>query len=421
MRNNSISFLIKNGFLHIFSSNVLNKIIQFCSGVVLIRLFSKETYGQWTYANNILSFFLLFEGLGVCNSLLQFGSESSNSERHVELLRYSLKYGLIVDIALSFLILFISTIIDLPIKGSSQILLFSSLIPVFSVVFNIYESFLRATLRNSLFSILSVVHTGLTLICMILGVYFYDIYGAIIGRYFAWIIVDFIALIFIKKDCKTIVTKITFDNKEKKEFNKYAFITTASNSLSSILYLIDTFLVGIVIKDTIAVASYKTATLIPFAIDFIPLSIMTFFYPYFAKENKNIEKIRHRYLKLLKYLGLLNFFISTFLFALAPILISFLFGRQYTDSVLPFRILAIGYFFAGTFRIPAGNILGCLRMVKVNLFVSVVSGILNIILDILFINLWGPVGAAISTFSIFLVSCILSNSYVFIYFKKKTI
>ena len=64
------------------------------------------------------------------------------------------------------------------------------------------------------------------------------------------------------------------------------------------------------------------------------------------------------------------------------------FGNTYSDAVIPFRILSIGYFFAGTFRIPAGNVLSALRKVNINLLVAIASGLLNIILNILLIKLF---------------------------------
>lgn len=78
---NKIDFLVKKGFFYIFSSNVVNKIIQFASGIFLVRLLSKEEFGIYSYAQNILSFFLLFSGLGVTSGMLQYISETSEDKK----------------------------------------------------------------------------------------------------------------------------------------------------------------------------------------------------------------------------------------------------------------------------------------------------------------------------------------------------
>jgi len=74
---------------------------------------------------------------------------------------------------------------------------------------------------------------------------------------------------------------------------------------------------------------------------------------------------------------------------------------------------------AGSFRIPAGNVIASVRKVKINLYNSILSGVLNILLDIVLIYKFGSIGAAIATTSIFIISSIISNVYLFIYFKKQ--
>ena len=115
---------------------------------------------------------------------------------------------------------------------------------------------------------------------------------------------------------------------------------------------------------------------------------------------------------------ILNASISFGLFIFAPFIIQLVFGSAYSDSVVPFRVLSIGYFFAGTFRIPAGNLLGAIKKVKEGLYEALICGLLNIILDVLFILWWGATGAAISTSCIYVVSGIIVNGYMCYYLNK---
>ena len=184
------------------------------------------------------------------------------------------------------------------------------------------------------------------------------------------------------------------------------------------MYLLDIFLIGIILKEEEIVASYKTATLIPFTLTFIPLSVMIFAYPYFAKNFKDTGKVKNHFYEMQKYLIILNLIISSILVIFAPLIIKTIFGSQYLDSIVPFRILSIGYFIAGSFRIPAGNVIASIRKVKINLYNSILSGVLNILLDIVLIYKLRSTGAAIATTSIFIISSVISNTYLFIYFKK---
>lgn len=86
-----------------------------------------------------------------------------------------------------------------------------------------------------------------------------------------------------------------------------------NNGVSFLVYIIDVFLIGVITEDMNVLASYKTATLIPFALTFIPSTIMTFVYPYFANHQNDKNWVRNHYMKLLKYCLGLNLCISLFL------------------------------------------------------------------------------------------------------------
>lgn len=62
-------------FLSVFGSTAINKIISFASGIVLVRLISKSEYGIFSYANNLLNFFMIACGLGAASGILQMCSE----------------------------------------------------------------------------------------------------------------------------------------------------------------------------------------------------------------------------------------------------------------------------------------------------------------------------------------------------------
>jgi O-antigen/teichoic acid export membrane protein len=182
---------------------------------------------------------------------------------------------------------------------------------------------------------------------------------------------------------------------------------------------LDVFLIGLILKDTNILASYKTATLIPFGLNFIPLSIMIFSGPYFTKMSQNYEDLRYYYMKLKKSLFLLNCFICLGLYIFASDIIIIFFGDSYIDSITIFKVLVVGYFIAGTFRIPNGNLIASIGKVKLNLFVAIVSSIFNVILDIILIPKYGSLGAAIATVSVFIVSSLITEAYLIKTFNLK--
>ena len=418
MRNNrDLSFLIKNGFFHIFSANVINKIIQFGISVVIVRLITKEAFGQWSYANNILNFFLLVDGLGVSSGLLQFASASRSEEERLSYLKYALLIGIAFNSILAIAVLFFCYFFELPVDGSTEILRMLSLTPLITIFFGILQIYLRAKLRNKEFSFVTVVNTITFFVGVLIGGYFFQVTGIVWGRYLAYIVSTVVAIWFLKDYYRSFF-RVGIPSKEnRKQFLEFSVVCMLSNSISQALYLMDTFLIGIMIHSDLVIASYKTATLIPFALNFIPSSVMTFAYPYFARYKDDKSLIKNYYLKMQRYLFLLNSLISALLIFFTPLVIKILFGSSYLDAVIPFRILSFGYLIAGTFRIPSGNVIASLGKVQVNFYNAVISGGANIVLDIILIKYYGSVGAAIATVLVFIISSIVSVWYLRKYLK----
>jgi O-antigen/teichoic acid export membrane protein len=145
---------------------------------------------------------------------------------------------------------------------------------------------------------------------------------------------------------------------------------------------------------------------------------MVFIYPYFAAHNTDFNWIKKYSIKLFQGLACVNALISIVLCVGAPLIIHLFWGEKYMDSVAPFRILSISYFFLATFRVPAGNILAMLRKVKVNLLVSIISGIANVVFCYVFIRAWGSIGAALATLVVVVISSLIAFPYLLHHIKK---
>ena len=255
---------------------------------------------------------------------------------------------------------------------------------------------------------------SISLLCfMLIGAYFFDVRGVLGGRYLANIITVVIG-VTIATNCRQVFgTPLeAFPVQERKKFLRFSFITCIDNVFSQLLYNIDVFAIGIVIGTTVSIASYKAATTIPFALSFISTSVITYVYPIFVRNLNNIDWVREHYKKLVLSLIVINGVIAVICFALAPFIIRLVFGSKYLDAVPCFRILILGYWISSSFRVPGGNVLSMLLQAKSNMIISVSSGVLNIILDVVLIRQMGSIGAAIATTTIYIVTSIASNTVV---------
>lgn len=80
----------------------------------------------------------------------------------------------------------------------------------------------------------------------------------------------------------------------------------------------------------------------------------------------------------------------------APFLILLIYGEEYTMSIAVFEILIISIGLS-YFTYPLGLILDASNYQRINMNIMFFSIILNILLNYIFINLYGVVGAAIAT------------------------
>ena len=285
------------------------------------------------------------------------------------------------------------------------------LVPLLTVVMMLFTILLRANFENKKYAILNLTQTIASYAFLIPMAYIWGIKGAILSRYF-YIIITIILGIFLTR---RLIIKTDKDNQltksEKKSFTKYALVTQVNNTIGSLLIYIDTFMIGLLIATTESVALYKVASTIPMALEFLPNCVMVYVLPYFVLHNKDKKWIKDNYNKLIK-IGII--FYGLFSLALivgSKLIIDILYTPEYSEAVLPFIVLIIGFFFSATFKIPTNNILFAMRKMRVKLVITISSGILNIILNVSFINHFGIIGAAITTTIINIFSSALGVWY----------
>lgn len=417
MNKEDIKSILSKGLIQIFSANFINKIVQFMTVLFLTNIISVNEYGAFSYAQNTMSFALLLEGLGVTAGILQYSSVEKGKKEKYKFFNFGIKIGFVFNILVSIGLMLYATFGPVAIQSSRQYLIIMAFIPVINIIYNSIQAYLRASLRNKEFSRLTVFNTVIYFIATVLLSYLMGANGLILGMYIAYLSTVLLGAYFIRDDIKLFkYTKMDSRSAEIK-FLKYSIITVLSNAMSQILYLLDTQLIGVFTKDEAILAAYKVATTIPFNITFIPLSLMVFAYPYFAQNKDNKEWIKGKLSILIKGLGVLNLLISLGGIILAKPIFYILFPK-YMSAIGCFRVLMLGYFISGTFRIPYGNILASLGDARANLINAIFSGVANIILDVILIKKYGSIGAAYATLMVFIISSIIHYIFINKYINK---
>lgn len=416
-----IKKLYQTGFFHIFSANIINKILLFCNGIFIVKVLSKESFGIYSYSQNLLSLFLLFSGLGINNGLLQFVSRS-NEEESEDIFRFTLRLGVIINIFLTIIVVLYCKFGNFKIEEGRKILFYMIGFPIFTIIIDSFLIYWRAELKNKEMSILSTINTLSTVIFMIIGGYLYDLPGVILGKYIGFIVVVIVIIKYTTlEEIKSYLLKTKLTFKLKKEIIKYSLAAQVNNSIISFIHMIDIFSIGLLIGDKYILASYKAANVIPFGLEFIPNSIMIYIYPYFVRNNRDKEWIRKNYKKVMYILFIMNLFLVGFLLAFGKIIILKIFGQEYIDSIKIFKVLCIGYFITGTFRVLGATMLLILEKPKYNIYSSILACFSNVILNLIFVKNLGSIGAAYSTLGVFIIWSLIVNIFVYKNLKKEVV
>lgn len=411
--------VLKIGLGHVFSAYAINKIIAFLTNMLIVRFMSKSEYGLFCSAFNIYTIFNIFTGLGMLSSELLFCTEARNIDEKKAIYKYTLVCGFLVDIAFGALMALYGLLDLASIKESSLlIVLFSGLLAI-EYIMQYLLVYYRTKLDNKRFSYLSTINSASYLVFGSIGALWSGAIGTIIGRYFAMIITIIIGLLFLKGDFTDFINNKKIHISLKKEIWVYSIKMGVSSFLNQVIYLIDVALISFIIANSEIVASYKLATLIPEGLSFVPQAIIVTFIPYYVKNQKDNAWLKSNTKKLICSLAIINLLITILLLLFAPVIIQIIGGRQYSDSVYYFRVLSISYFFLSTFRLLSTNILAIFRKTSFNLIMAGITGVTNIILDIVLINKFQAMGAAWATVISVVVASALSFPYLLrlIYFK----
>ena len=410
--------LLHTGFFHIFGAGTINKIVSALLSIIVVRILSKEDFGIYSYVYNLVSFFVLFNGLGATSALLQLGCEAKSNGAIASVLRYATKMGIRFDFLLAILVLIVS-FVPLGFPESTLLLRLYALYPLVIFLFDIKIMMFRIKFYNKQYALLTNIQTVFLALLSIAGALCWQVVGLVVGQYLAYILSSGVAWAMSLK------LRIQEDEGADSDFDKKAYwkisvTSSINNGLGSALTLVGVFFVGLLCNNESAVAEYKVATTIPFALLFIPSAVVTYLYPYFVKHKDDVEWSLSRYLQL-SMIGLAAYgTVVVFFCVLGDSIISLVFGAQYESATQAFRIIMVGFFVTAALRQPTGNLLVTQRKLWFNTATGTISLVVCCAACVALIPIWGIEGAAWAyTFSMMAGAIFSVPYYVFVLFRKK--
>lgn len=397
----------------VFAGTTISMLFGFLSVVVIARVFSRAEYGVFSLALTILSVLLVIATLGFPNSLpreVAFYREKEPS-RIGSLILTALVIVLLTSLAVTLFLVsgsvYIAQVFNeerliYALKIVSLALPFSALTGTFVAI---SQGFGRVRekvyFQNLLYPFLwfSLVGIG-----VIVKVEFYYVFVA-------YVVAQMIAFFALIADVFRLgLFKLgSIDLKLGKELVMFSVPLMFTGIAGFVMTWTDTLMVGYY-KTSEVVGLYNSAT--PLA-KLLPIFLTSagFIYPPLATAlyaQGKIEELKRVYQVLTKWIFLATLPLFAMMFLFPEATIGFFFGAKYLEASRALQILALGFMFHVLLGLN-GLSLVVIKESKFVMYSTLISAVVNVVLNVLLIPTYGIEGAAIATAISYFVTNVLNS------------
>ena len=383
--------ITKNAAFMTFAS-IGQKIVAFSYFAIIARTIGAEGTGKYTLALSFTTIFVVFVDLGLTNVLVR---EAAKAKEKIQTY-----FSTIISVKIMLGILsYIGAVVVINLLGYS--------VEIKHLVYLSAMTMLFDSLHLSIYGVLRAIgdlkYEAISIVCsqiltLIMGSLF-----LFLGYPLIFLILSFTIPSFLNVCYATIVLykkyKISLKPKYDSVIFKYIGKITIPFALAAIFARVYSYIDSVILSKLagdIALGWYSIPYKITYAFQFVPLALVAAMYPRFSEHFVgNKDRLAYIFEQGIKYLLIVVFPIAVGIGILADDIILTLFTDEFTNSVLPLKILLVGLVFSYV-SFPIGAFLNaCNRQVTQTVIVAVVM-IINIVLNFVLIPEYGVVGAAIA-------------------------
>lgn len=404
------NFLLRKG-QYVFFSLLIAKICAFLGALFLIRILPENQFGTMSIVASVFAVFAPFSGFGSPQILLRYGSISNEAEEKNALSKYLFFQGFGYQVLLGILFLAVSFFY---VKRYEDIFMIFGFFAVRLVGFyylNHIQSHFRIFGQNAKFALVNNVVNISGLVLLLFLAYFFGLKGYL----FAIAISPFFSLIWFKRsDFIKSTENFRFN---KKDLWNYGIHSSGTALLSDMLFSADILLLSFLMDES-AVANYKVAILIPANITFLAVTFMQNDFPELAKNYLNKSFLTNYISNYYKIFLPISILVLVTGYLGRNEILHLFFSKKYMDNGFVFGVLLLGFCLNMLLRNLYGNLLSAVGKMKLNTFVSLITLAFLFVFSVVFVNIYGIIGMAVSlTLSMFLSGLLLW--YFFSLYLKK--
>jgi O-antigen/teichoic acid export membrane protein len=403
----------KSGFLYLLSANFLIQISGFGGQIFLTRILPVEDIGTIKVLQSYMSIFVVIASLGLNTAVLKICSEDIERKRKKVIFNFSLWTTIIASISLIFIIILLMSFTN--IKIDRLMFIYIYLIPLISLT-NLLIVFLQSQQMIKTMSIIQSVSKIFIIIFSTLFAYTLGLNGYV----YSLVILNFIAFLAMIPVIKEYLDIKIFDNISRniiKRIFKISNFALGANLLGVLLVNVNVIIANNLLVDKAEIGYFSIAQLIVNAMMMLPITLGQIMAPKISKVSDDIlsvKKVLKIYQKRNAVLAILVALIASIT---APFIIPLVFGEIYTEAVKYFEILLLGFVFWSFFS-PKGITLMSIGRSDINFYVSLISIIINIVLNFYLIKMLGMLGASVATTLTYFITIFINSYFLNKYYQK---
>jgi O-antigen/teichoic acid export membrane protein len=395
---------LSKGAFHLFVSMVFSQGIALLLGIVLARLLGPENLGHVRVIQAVLQFAGAPAAFGMASAIAKYVSEFQLEELKKKVLSQGMFFNLFTALFVSFIVFLLSqsagVVKDSVARYYLQFICWT--LPFTVATSNVLCDFqgrkqIKEMAATNIFlnSFSFLTFCSLTYFWMLKGYALATIgYGVITGLALLWLIKRNIAL--------------GWDGKLFRKMFRFGGFGMLAIIFWTPVRTIDTLCISNILNDAALVGYYGVASIISRGLMIIPGAITQTAFPYLSERSADFSEIWRQLWRVGKRVALIMGFACVMTVVLAHWIVTLLFGKEYTPSVSVLQVLIPGIFVYSLMNV-SGNTYVALGRTDVSLYITLVAGIFNVVMNILLIKHLGMIGAAWATVFTYIVTLTIES------------
>lgn len=333
-----------NGFIWIASGAGIEAILKIIVLAVMARLITPEEFGIAGAALIVIGFSQLITQLGVGPAIVQ----------RKELLDVHIYTGFSLSVFMGFcftLLLYFTAEIISNFFGMNEL---TPILKVLALVFIIEslavisQSLVQRNMRFKLMSTISAMSffIGYGIVGIVLSFLDFGVW-ALIYAHIAQTIIRSISIVIVQKH----TVKLKFDIKAFKELIYFGGGFTIARIANYFAGQGDNIVIGRSLGASSLGVYGRAYQFIVMPVTLIGTALDKVLFPIMAKIQNDKKQLENIFIKGINGFSIITFPLSVFVIILAPEIVHFVLGNNWTEVIVPFQILSLGLYFRVSYRI----------------------------------------------------------------------